>query len=66
MLVVILGRSGFTPSAVYDDPHLWRNAKKLKYQDKHRVEAEIKLHVINIKEFKYAYIQNGNKLAWAM
>jgi len=25
-----------------------------------------KLKFINIKELKYAYIQNGNKLAWVM
>jgi hypothetical protein len=31
-----------------------------------RDAAEIKLHFINIKELKYAYIQNGNKLARVM
>jgi hypothetical protein len=40
--------------------------KKYRYKHKHRDAAEIKLHFINIKELKYAYIQNGNKLARAM
>jgi len=28
MLVVVLGRSDFTPSACYDDPNLCKNATK--------------------------------------
>jgi len=66
MLVMVPGRRFFTPSVCYDDPDLCRNATKKKYKHKHRVEEEIKLHIINIKELKYAYIQNGSKLAWTM
>ena len=36
------------------------------YKHKHISVAENKLHFINIKELKYAYIQNGNRLGWAM
>ena len=40
------------------------NATKYKYNRKYRDSTEITLYFINIKELKYAYIHNGNKLAW--
>ena len=48
------------------DPSLCRNATEYWYTHKHRNTIEIKLHFINIKELKYAYIHNQNKLARAM
>jgi len=48
------------------DPNLCMNTKKYRYKHKHKVATKIRLHFINIKELKYAYIQNGNKLAQAM
>ena len=48
------------------DPELFRNRTKYRYTHKHKDVVEIKLHFINIKELKYAYIHNGNKLAQAM
>jgi len=42
---------------ILNDPVLCRNATKYRYENKHRNVSEIKLHFINIKELKYAYIQ---------
>ncbi len=47
------------------DPNLCKNIKKYRYKHEHKYATEIKLHFINIKELKYAYIQNKNKLARA-
>ena len=48
------------------DPDLYRNATQYIYNHKHRDAIEIELHFINIKELKYSYIQNGNRLGWVM
>ena len=39
------------------------NAKKYTYNHKYIDVMEIKLHFINIKELKFVYRHNGNKLA---
>ena len=43
--------------------NLNKNATEYKYNHKYRDALEITLNFINIKELRYAYIQNGNKLA---
>lgn len=48
------------------DPDLNRNAKNYRYNHKYKDAVEITLHFINIKELKYAYKQNGIKLARVM
>ena len=48
------------------DPDLCRNATEYTYNHKDKDAAEITLHFINIKELKFSYRQNGNKLARVM
>ena len=48
------------------DLDLYRNTIEYIYKNRRRDAAKIILHFINIKELKYAYIQNGNRLAQAM
>ena len=47
-------------------PDLWRNATKYTCNHKYKDAVEITLHFINIKELKFAYRQNGNKIARAL
>ena len=47
-------------------PDLCSNEKKYTYNHKYENAAEITLHFISIKELKFAYRQNGNKLARAL
>ena len=48
------------------DPDLCRNATEYIYNHKYKDAVEITLHFINIKELKFSYRQNGNKLARAL
>jgi len=48
------------------NPDLWKNVIEDIYKHEHKDVEEIKLHFVNIKKLKYAYIQNGNKLAQVM
>ena len=48
------------------DPDLCRNATEYTYNHKYKYAVEISLHFINIKELKFAYRQNGNKLVGAL
>ena len=45
------------------DPDLCRNVTKYAYNHKYKYAVEITLHFINIKELKFVYRHNGNKLA---
>ena len=45
------------------DTNLNKNTKKYRYNQKYKIAIEITLHFINIKELKFSYKQNGNKLA---
>ena len=42
------------------------NTKNYRYNHTHKDVVEIKRHFINIRELKYAYIKNRNKVAQAM
>ena len=42
------------------------NEIEYRYKNKHKDAVEIELCFINIKELKYVYIEDGNKLAQAM
>ena len=42
---------------------LCKNTTEYTYNHKYKDAMEITLHFINIKELKFAYRQNGNKLA---
>ena len=44
------------------DPDLCRNATEYTYNHKYKDAAEITLYFINIKELKFVYRKNGNKL----
>jgi len=48
------------------DLDLCKNTMKYRNIHKHRDAAEIRLHFINNKWLKYAYRQNGNKIAQAL
>jgi hypothetical protein len=48
------------------DPNLCRNTMKYKNTHKHKDASKIRLYFINNKSLKYAYRQNGNKLARAL
>ena len=48
------------------DSNLCRNATEYTYNHKNKYAEEITLHFINIKELKFSYKQNGNKLARAL
>jgi len=48
------------------DPDLCKNAIKYINRHKHRDAVERRLHFITIKELKYFYRHNGNKLARAL
>ena len=48
------------------DPDLCRNTTEYTYNLKYKYATEITLHFINIKELKFSYKQNGNKLARAI
>ena len=50
----------------YGDLDLCRNTMKDRNRHNHRDATEIRLHFINNKWLKYAYRQNGNKLARAL
>ena len=47
-------------------PNLDRNTTEYRYNHKCRDAVEETLYFINIKELKYPYIQNGNKLSQVM
>ena len=42
------------------------NTREYTYNHKYKDAAEITLHFINIKELKFSYRRNGNKLARAL
>ena len=50
----------------HSDPDLCSNAIEYTYNNKYKNAVEITLHFINIKELKFSYRQNGNKLARAL
>jgi hypothetical protein len=54
------------PELTILDLDLCRNTMKYMNTHKRRDAAEIRLHFINKKSLKYAYRQNGNKLAMAL
>jgi hypothetical protein len=53
-------------SYLSSDPNLCRNATKYTNNHEYKDASEITLHFINIKEPKFVYRQNGNKLARAL
>ena len=48
------------------DPNLNKNEKNYRYNHKYINATKITRHFINIRILKYAYKQNGNKLAFTM
>jgi hypothetical protein len=55
-----------TKSNLGYDAGLCRNAIEYKNNHEYKDEMEITLHFINIKELKFVYRQNRNKLAKAL
>jgi len=64
--VVLKYRLFFAPMLTLPYLNSNTNATNYRYNHKHRNVVEIKIHFINIKELKYAYIHKGNKLARVM
>ena len=52
--------------SIFTDPDLCRNTTEYINNHKYKDAAEITLHFINIEELRFAYRQNGNKLARAL
>ena len=53
-------------SSIVVDPDFCRNAIEYTYNYRYKDAVEITLHFINIKEMKFSYKQNGNKLSGAL
>jgi hypothetical protein len=65
-MVLLIDIFSINRSRGYENLNLCRNATEYTNNHKYKDAAEITLHFINIKELKFVYRQNGNKLARAL